>query len=47
VLARRFAPAQCLALDHGSLVRWHRGRLVQAVHLRRLSRTGAVTEVAA
>jgi hypothetical protein len=47
VLARRFAPARCFALDHGSLVRWHRGRLVQAVHLRRLSRTGAVAEVAA
>ncbi|MBS0375636.1 MAG: hypothetical protein JSR73_13745 [Proteobacteria bacterium] len=44
--ARRFAPARCLALDHGSLARWQRGRLVAARDLRRLGRAGAVTEVA-
>jgi hypothetical protein len=43
--ARRFAPALCIALDHGSLARWHRGRLVAAEHLRRLTRTGAVAAV--
>lgn len=44
LFAKRFAPAQCLALDHGSLVRWHRGRLVEARQLRRLMRTGALAE---
>jgi hypothetical protein len=46
VFARRFAPAQCLALDHGSLVRWHRGRIVATRDLRRLSRSGRVVGVA-
>jgi hypothetical protein len=45
VFARRFAPARCLALEHGSLVRWHRGRLAAARDLRRLSRSGRVVEV--
>jgi hypothetical protein len=45
LFARRFAPAQCLALDHGTLARWHRGRLAETRALRRLSRTGAVAEV--
>ncbi|MFO0450527.1 MAG: hypothetical protein ACK52I_18020, partial [Pseudomonadota bacterium] len=40
--ARRFAPARCLALDHGTLARWHRGRLVEARGLRRLTRGGRV-----
>ena len=40
--ARRFAPAQCLALDHGSLARWHRRRLVACSDLRRLTRAGRV-----
>ena len=40
--ARRFAPAQCLALDHGSLARWHRRRLVASSDLRRLTRAGRV-----
>ena len=43
-LARRFAPAQCLALDHGSLARWHRRRLVASSDLRRLTRSGRVLE---
>lgn len=47
VFARRFAPALCVPLDHGSLVRWHRGRLVGAEGLRRLTRTGGVVEVRA
>lgn len=45
--ARRFAPARCLTLEHGSLVRWHRGRLAQTRDLRRLSRSGRVVEVGA
>ena len=47
VFARRFAPARCLALEHGSLVRWHRGRLAATRDLKRLSRTGRVVEVGA
>ncbi len=46
VFARRFAPARCLALEHGSLVRWHRGRVATARDLKRLSRSGRVVEVA-
>jgi hypothetical protein len=46
-LARRFAPAQCLALDHGAFVRWHRGRVAGADGLRRLTRTGTLAELAA
>jgi hypothetical protein len=46
VFAKRFAPAQCLALDHGSTVRWHRGRLVGAEHVRRLTRAGVLAELA-
>jgi hypothetical protein len=45
--ARRFAPARCLALEHGSLVRWHRGRLVAARDLRRLTRSGRLAQVQA
>lgn len=43
--ARRFAPASCLMLEHGSLARWHRGRLVEARNLRRITRTGRLAEV--
>ena len=46
-LARRFAPARCLALDHGSLARWHRGKLVAASDLRRLTRSGRLAAEAA
>jgi hypothetical protein len=46
LLARRFAPAQCLALDHGSLVRWQRGRLAAAEQVRRVTRTGRAVAVA-
>lgn len=45
LFARRFAPAQCVALDHGSLVRWHRGRIVETRAVRRLARTGAVADL--
>jgi hypothetical protein len=45
--ARRFAPARCLALEHGSLVRWHRGRVVATRDLRRLSRSGRLVELGA
>ena len=42
--ARRFAPAQCLVLEHGSLVRWHAGRLAAAADVRRLARSGRAVE---
>jgi hypothetical protein len=42
--ARRFAPARCLALEHGSLVRWHDGRVAAVANLRRLSRSGGLLE---
>jgi len=47
VFARRFAPARCLALEHGSLVRWHHGRMAAAHDLRRLTRSGRLVEVGA
>jgi hypothetical protein len=43
--ARRFAPARCLALEHGSLIRWHRGRIAAARDLKRLARSGRLVEV--
>ncbi len=43
--ARRFAPAQCLALEHGSLVRWRGGRLAEARDVERLSRGGQPLEL--
>jgi hypothetical protein len=43
--ARRFAPARCLALEHGSLVRWHEGELAQASDVERLSRSGVPQEL--
>jgi len=47
MFARRFAPARCLALEHGSLIRWHRGRVAATRDLKRLSRSGRVVEVGA
>jgi hypothetical protein len=47
VLARRFAPALCLPLEHGSLVRWHRGRIVETREARRLTRVGSLVELPA
>lgn len=44
--ARRFAPARCLALEHGTLIRWHRGRIVATRDLKRLSRSGRLVELA-
>ena len=43
--ARRFAPARCLALEHGSLVRWHDGRLAEARDVTRLGRGGQPLEL--
>jgi peptidase S51-like protein len=45
--ARRFAPAQCIALEHGSLVRWREGELVEASDVERLSRSGLPLELQA
>ena len=45
-LARRFAPAQCLALEHGSLVRWRAGAIAEARDVERLSRAGQPLELA-
>jgi peptidase S51-like protein len=45
--ARRFAPAKCLTLEHGSFIRWHRGRLIAARDIRRLARSGRVADVQA
>ena len=42
--ARRFAPARCLVLEHGSLLRWHGGRLAAARDVRRLARSGQPVE---
>ena len=42
--ARRFAPAHCLVLEHGSLLRWHDGRLAAARDVRRLARSGQPVE---
>jgi hypothetical protein len=47
LLAQRFAPAQCLALDHGATVRWHRGALAGGSRARRLTRTGALADLGA
>jgi hypothetical protein len=40
LLAARFAPARCYTLDHGDVLRWHRGRLATATGARCLTRTG-------
>ena len=45
--AQRFAPAGCLTLEHGSLVRWHEGRIVAARDVKRLARSGTPLELSA
>jgi len=47
MFARRFAPARCLTLDHGSLLHWHAGKLTAASNCWRLSRQGVLEEVRA
>ncbi len=47
LLCRRFAPAACLALDSGSLLRYENGRIAAAEGVRRLSRSGALRKVRA
>jgi len=43
LLARRLSPAACVTLDDGSLLHWHRGRLVARAKSSRLKRTGGMT----
>jgi peptidase E len=43
LLARRLSPAACVTLDDGSLLHWHRGRLVARANSSRLKRTGGMT----
>ncbi len=45
LFCRRFAPAACLALDSGSLLRYKNGRVAAAEGVRRLSRSGALRKV--
>ena len=45
--ARRFAPAKCLALEHGSLARWHDGQLAVCYDVERLARSGQRLELSA
>jgi hypothetical protein len=45
MFARRFAPASCLTLDHGSLLHWRGGKLAGSGDCWRLSRQGALAEV--
>jgi peptidase E len=45
--AQRFAPARCLTLEHGSLVRWHAGRVAEARDVKRLARSGHPFELGA
>ena len=47
LFCRRFAPATCVTLDSGSLLRYEDGRLVAAEDVRRLSRSGALRKVRA
>jgi hypothetical protein len=47
MFARRFAPARCLTLDHGSFLQWHAGKLAGASNSWRLSRQGVLEEVRA
>jgi hypothetical protein len=42
LLARRFAPSQCIGLDAGAWMWWQRGRLVGAGGTRRLTRNGQI-----
>ena len=43
--AQRFAPARCLTLEHGSLVRWHDGRIAATRSVKRLARSGRPLEL--
>jgi hypothetical protein len=45
MFARRFAPARCLTLDHGSLLHWRAGALAGSSSCWRLTRQGALDEV--
>ena len=45
MFARRFAPARCLTLDHGSLLHWRAGALAGSSSCWRLTRQGALAEV--
>jgi peptidase E len=47
LFARRFAPAQCLTLDHGSLLHWRGKTLRRSANTWRLSRQGALAEIRA
>ncbi len=47
LFCRRFAPATCVTLDSGSLLRYQDGRIVAAEEVRRLSRSGALRRVRA
>ncbi len=47
LFCRRFAPAMCVTLDSGSLLRYQDGRIVAAEEVRRLSRSGALRRVRA
>jgi len=40
LLTRRLSPAACITLDDGSMLHWHRGRLVACANSSRLKRTG-------
>ena len=43
LLARRLSPAACVTLDDGSLLHWHRSRLVACANSSQLKRTGGTT----
>ena len=47
LFARRFAPAHCLTLDHGTALHWSGGRLRRSCASWRLSRQGVLAEVRA
>ena len=47
LFSRRFAPASCLTLDSGSMLRYRSGRIVAAEGVRRLSGSGALRKVRA
>lgn len=47
LFARRFAPAQCVTLDHGSLLHWRGATLRRCANTWRLSRQGALAEIRA
>ncbi len=47
LFSRRFAPAACLTLDSGSMLRYRNLRIVAAEGVRRLSRSGTLRKVRA